>query len=339
MIKIFTDTSFITSEYRSIIFPLLFDLCYIPNLGLLEKYILVDSIEASDIVIVPVDISFFYKNNKTHWLKEFITNGNQANKKVWIYTAGDFGITLNEDVFTFRFGGFRSKVDGKTFILPCFISNPYAQLDIEFKPIPKIKLPKIGFVGHASGSFIKWGKEYLAYLKQNLKRIIKFIYTDYQAFYPSSYKRYQFLTALEKSQLIETNFIFRNKYRAGVKSELEKKQTSVVFFENIATNPYVFCLRGVGNFSVRFYETLAMGRIPLVIDTDFRLPLDSLINWKNHCVMANKDNFIETLIDFHTTISDADFEQMQYNNSKLWSTYLNRDTYFSVIHDHFKKTE
>jgi hypothetical protein len=32
---------------------------------------------------------------------------------------------------------------------------------------------------------------------------------------------------------------------------------------------------------IRFdFETLAMGRIPLVIETDFRLPLEGTIKWK-----------------------------------------------------------
>jgi hypothetical protein len=337
MIKVYTDTSFITPQYRRIIFPLLFDLCYINNLVLLEKYTLVDSIEEAEVVIVPVDVGYFFKNNKRQWLYSFIDEAIRMSKKVWVYSAGDFGITLNAAVYTFRLGGFSSKLNSKTFVLPSFIMDPYHQLHKEFKPIPKRILPKIGFVGHANGSFSKWVKEYLIYLNYNTKRIAKQEYIDYQPFYPSSSKRFNFLSALEKNKNIETHFIYRDKYRAGVKTEKEKNSTTLDFFENIYNMPYTFCLRGAGNFSVRFYETLAMGRIPFVIDTDISLPLLNNIPWEKHCVMTTEKNFMDTLIHFHKQISETDFEYMQINNRKLWLNYLNRDAYFNTIHAIFKE--
>jgi hypothetical protein len=206
----------------------------------------------------------------------------------------------------------------------------------EFKPIPKLTLPSIGFVGHVNSSAIKWVKEFLIFLYRNLKRTVNLIFEDYQSFYPSSIKRYRFLMILKKNDQIKTNFIFRKKYRAGVKTEEEKIKTSFEFFENIFGNPYVFCLRGAGNFSVRFYETLAMGRIPVVIDTDIRLPLGGIINWKKHCIIATEKDFANKLIDFHSTINKSDFEEIQVNNRNLWLDYLNRSTYFSHIYSIFK---
>jgi hypothetical protein len=82
---------------------------------------------------------------------------------------------------------------------------------------------------------------------------------------------------LRKNKLIDTNFILRNKYRAGVTSESQRECATRAFFDNIFNNPYTFCLRGAGNFSVRFYETIVMGRIPLLIDIDIRLPIEGVI--------------------------------------------------------------
>jgi hypothetical protein len=336
MIKVFTDLSFITSEYRKITFPLLFDLCYIKTISVSNLYKIVDDINEADIVIVPVDIACFFENNKSHWLYDFIAKGNNAKKPVWVYSAGDIGISLNADVYTFRLSGFHSKLNQKTFISPSFIIDPLSILKKEFKPIPKPILPSIGFVGHANCSAIKWLKEFSAFLYHNLKRISKRIFEDYQSFYPSGVKRYQLLMVLTKNNQIKTNFIFRKKYRAGVKTEEEKIRTSFEFVENIYENPYVFCLRGAGNFSVRFYETLAMGRIPVIIDTDIRLPLGEIINWEKYCVIATENNVVTKLIDFHSTINKNDFIQMQVNNRRLWLDYLNRDSYFNHIYLIFK---
>jgi hypothetical protein len=336
MIKIYTDTRMVTPQYRKIIFPLLFDLCFINTTSLLKLYEIVNNVNEADIVIVPVDIAYFFENDRSQWLYDFIAKGNTSNKPVWVYSAGDIGISLNADVYTFRLSGFHDKLNDKTFIMPSFIIDPLSILKKEFKPIPKLTLPSIGFVGHVNSSAIKWVKEFLIFLYRNLKRTVNLIFEDYQSFYPSSIKRYRFLMILKKNDQIKTNFIFRKKYRAGVKTEEEKIKTSFEFFENIFGNPYVFCLRGAGNFSVRFYETLAMGRIPVVIDTDIRLPLGGIINWKKHCIIATEKDFANKLIDFHSTINKSDFEEIQVNNRNLWLDYLNRSTYFSHIYSIFK---
>lgn len=325
-----------TSHYRSKVFPLLFDLCYIKNKVLLEKYNLVDSIEEADVAIVPVEIGYFLKKGRSQWLFDFIAEANLKNKKVWIYTAGDTGITLNKFVYTFRLGGFSTNFDDKTFVLPSFIMDPYDKLEKKFKPIVKEKLPKIGFVGHANGSIFKYGKEFFIYIYHNIKRFSKHVFTDYQSFYPSSSKRYVFLKALEKNKNIETDFIFRKKYRAGIKTEEEKQRTTLEFLENIYDLPYTFCMRGAGNFSVRLYETLAMGRIPLVIDTDIRLPLSNSIPWEKHCLIASENNFMDELIRFHSNIDSKYFEQMQINNRNLWLNSLTREAYFENIYIAFK---
>lgn len=337
MISIFTNSDFLTEEYRTIIFPLLFDLHYSKNKDLLKQYQLVSSIDEAEIVIVPVDIAYFFKKNKTQWLYNFIDEGNKLNKKVWVYSAGDFGITLNKNIYTFRLGGFNSKLDNQTFILPGYSIDPYQFIAKEFRTIPKGKLPQIGFVGNADGSWAKLAKEFLIYVKLNFKRLFKNYFSDYQEFYPSSLKRYQLLSAMQKNKIIKTDFIFRKKYRAGAKTEQQRKQTSIAFFENINNNPYTFCLRGSGNFSVRLYETLAMGRIPVVIDTDIRMPLCDIIDWNAHCVIATKQDFMAKLIEFHENINENDFEQMQLNNRNLWLNYLTREAYFSRIYSVFKE--
>jgi hypothetical protein len=336
MLKIYTDQKFITAENRRCVFPLLFDLCYTKNQQLLGKYELVAQMEDADVVIVPVDISEYFQKKQQKILFEYIDKAIALQKKVWVYTAGDYGLSIDKRVYTFRLSGFNSKFDANTFVLPSFIEDPYTIIQKEFQPITKKSLPKIGFVGHASNSLTKWVKEILVFLLHNYKRFARAFFTDFQPFYPSSVKRYRFLSLLQKSDQIDTDFVFRNQYRAGVKTQEEKKKTTHEFFENIYNSPYTFCLRGVGNFSVRFYETLAMGRIPVVIDTDIRLPLDEIINWKKHCIIATENDFANKLIDFHSTINENDFEQIQVNNRNLWVDYLNRDTYFSRVSAIFK---
>ena len=336
MIKIFTDKSYINEGNRKIVFPLLFDLLYHHNPDLLEKYNVVNTLLEADIAVVPVDISYYFQTGQKNQLFNFIDGANLLHKKVWVYSAGDFGITLNKNVYTFRLGGFESKFDEKTFIMPSFISDPYNEIDSKFVPIVKTKIPKIGFVGHADSSLIKIAREFYIYGLHSAKRFCKKLYTDYQAYYPSGIIRYNLLTNLKSSNFIDCDFIFRDKYRAGASSEAAKKETAEVFFDNIYQNPYTFCIRGAGNFSVRFYETLAMGRIPLLVDTDFRLPLHNSVLWKNHCIIVPENNIEKGLIDFHKNITENQFLQLQINNRNLWLNYLERKAYFIAVYKIFK---
>ena len=103
-------------------------------------------------------------------------------------------------------------------------------------------------------------------------------------------------------------------------------------------NAYTFCIRGVGNFSVRFYETLAMGRIPVLIDTDCKLPLEEEINWQEHaCIIKEKDikQLPKLVAQYHNNLSEADFEAIQISNRNLWKHNLERIAYFKQIHNQF----
>lgn len=336
MLKLYTIQNYLTPENRRVVFPLLFDLWYSPNPNLLEKYQIVSAIDDCDIAVVPVDLAYFDTNNKEQELESFINKALDLGKKVWLYSGGDYGKSIDSPVYTFRLGGFDSKLNGQTFIMPSFIGDPYKTLQKEFCPLTKLQLPQIGFMGHASNAWSKKVKEFGAFFNYNYKRWTGKVQTDFQPFYPSSIRRYQFLSLLKSNAEIKTDFILRDKYRAGAKTLQEKNKTTMDFLANLERNSYAFCMRGAGNFSVRFYETLAMGRIPLVIDTDFRLPLNDIINWKEHCIVAKEYQAVETLIDFHQKISPEDFELMQINNRKLWRTYLERESYFFNIYSIFK---
>lgn len=332
MLNFYTDISLITAENRKRIFPLLLDVFYLKNHAL-EHFKAVESIEDAAICIFPIDISYPKNKSEEKKLQLFISTAKKVNKKVWVYAGGDFGKSIQDShVIVFRLSGFDSKLDQNTCIMPSFVNDVYtSNFTTEWVPITKPELPTIGFVGNADGSVTKWLKEFLIFGKQTLKKIVGKDQTDLQSFFPSSSIRYSLLKQLGKDLRIKTNFIYRKKYRAGAKTDEEKRKTTLEFLENINNNLYTFCLRGSGNFSVRFYETLMMGRIPLLIDTDVRLPLENKINWKHHCVKASKQNYIEQLITFHKNHTNEELIQIQANNRTLAKQLLERIAYFVEV--------
>ena len=339
MIKLYTDNKFLTETYRSQVFPLLFDLVYKKSKVLSKYYTLVSAPQESDVIVVPINYSTFFAKRKDY--ENVLRSAKLFGKPLWVYTAGDYGYTTNiPNSFTFRLGGFETKMSKTTFILPSFINDPYSQiLTKDFSVLPKEDKPSIGFVGHAKSGIQKYIKEYANHVKHNLKTTLTKALIDKQSFYPSSIKRARYLKQLAAHNCFNTQFILRDSYRAGVHSTQAQQKSTLEFYTNIYNTAYTFCIRGVGNFSVRLYETLAVGRIPILFNTDCRLPLHKSINWSKHCLILDNTSPVsvkDQILAFHNNLNKDEFEALQKSNRNLWLNTLQRESYFIQIHQHFK---
>ena len=58
----------------------------------------------------------------------------------------------------------------------------------------------------------------------------------------------------------------------------KSKQLQQEYFDTINNNAFTVCSRGAGNYSIRFYETLRSGRIPVLLDSDMVLPFEEDID-------------------------------------------------------------
>lgn len=88
---------------------------------------------------------------------------------------------------------------------------------------------------------------------------------------------------LRRSWRIRTRFVVRKRFWGGRPHEPEVVRE---FFENIRDSDFTLAPRGRGNFSIRFYQTLSCGRIPIVPDTDTLLPFADRIPWRSISVVA-----------------------------------------------------
>ncbi len=142
------------------------------------------------------------------------------------------------------------------------------------------------------------------------------------------------LDVIEKDTRLRANFIKRDKYRAGATSAQSREETTREFYNNLLESDYGVCLRGGGNFSVRLYETLAMGRIPVFVNTDCILPYDKVIDWKQYVVWI-EDKEIEKIPDkimeFHSSLTNSQFIEMQIKCRKLWEEYLSMNGFMKHL--------
>jgi hypothetical protein len=154
---------------------------------------------------------------------------------------------------------------------------------------------------------------------------------------PAARLRARVLRALERDARIDAQFIVRRRYRAGARQAGPDHPTVTQFFDNVFGTDYTVCVRGYGNWSIRFYETLACGRIPVFVDTDCTLPFENTVDWRRHCVWVPGHDVRRAgdyVAEFHGRLSDDAFERLQRDNREIWETRLTRAGFLSHLHEY-----
>ena len=296
-------------------------------------------VNQADVILIPFSVNFYFRSNKQSFLNDINLICQSRNIKAYAYVGGDFGIEFPEfsNIIYFRQGGFKSKLSTQNKGFPVALSDHFHRLFELENPLPNKKknLPIVGFCGHATNSNIKRFKEIVKCILENGKRLVKNpLNKVYEPLFASAYERALLLNSFEKSDKLITNFIYRKNYRAGALTEKERTETTLEYYDNIASSDYVLCVRGAGNFSVRLYETLMMGKIPIFVNTDCLLPFEHQIDWRKHVVWidwSERKNIAELVADFHSSLSADEFVHLQINNRKLWKETLSVEGILEMI--------
>jgi len=213
------------------------------------------------------------------------------------------------------------------FPLPVFVEGKEFE---DWKPIAKSKKPKIGFVGHSKlslhhkllnagdegsrkeyGYGIASGSEVLR-TPVNIGLVI----------------RSKALRLLRSDSRISTSFIERETryFDGGVFGA----QARADYLSNLNANAYSLCIRGSGNYSIRMYEAMAKGRIPVTVDTNFRLPQDDSRDWSRlglFLKIHELDSIGQRLIEIHESLSDQEFISLQKEIRAFWESNLQRESF------------
>ncbi len=345
--KIFYPKELYDAGYRGHMFPLLKPFLKIKGYSDAERISLygisssdisfVEDPTLADVLILPMSWNYYVISGKRESALKFIDQFSHQGKKIFIYNAGDIGLKIPffPNVLIFRLAVNKTSRKENEIIIPPFILDPlktfYDSRQIFMRTYGD--LPKVGFCGFAKTSRVDAAIELMKIELQNVLSLLDLRNEEPQQFLSSSYFRGRVLGILKNSPGIKTNFIVRKNYRAGIMHDFSHDSV-IEFFNNIKDSDYVFCARGSGNFSVRFYETLAMGRIPVYVNTNGGLPLDNQIEWKDHVVWVEKSeiNCIGEKIDhFHKKMNSGGFKKLLINNRKLWEERLTLGPYFKTI--------
>lgn len=316
----------------------------------------VDPSEA-DVFILPYD---WYWYRGPHWrsskLKPFADAVAHANRSVYelarsvgkpmlLFFSGDRSHepTPFDHALTFREGLYKSRSGPNDFCLPAFSedltkSPAYPSVNAIDEDIilrGKKELPTVGFCGFAPQPKKTDRIVECLYQALSLKRSHRFDVSPHAG----ERIRFAMLQHLTQSDAVEQNFILKDRSVFLEEPDQRKRQTArQQFIANMVDSDYVFCCRGSGNYSYRLYETLCLGRIPLIYETDNRYPFDQSVDWSELGVRVDEKNALsvgDIVNDHFRSMSAETYRIRQIAGRKFWTESLSPEGFFSKLADSF----
>ena len=89
------------------------------------------------------------------------------------------------------------------------------------------------------------------------------------------------------------------------------------------------CNRGNGNFSMRFYQTLSCGRIPILLNTDMRLPFEEEIKWNDIIVLGDTEEELVTNVLYYWDTKNI--LEMQIKCKEIYNKYFSNTNFLDKV--------
>jgi hypothetical protein len=307
--------------------------------GITDSFCEVSLLKSADFALLPMKWNYYVDRGRETHLVRLCEEARQWDKKVAVISAGDFGARLPvvDPVrpVLLQCTVYRSRRLPHEYAMPPFHGDRlHTYLDGALRVRRKSGKPVLSFCGQAAPSRLRqqgrslrlWGRRRAHELGLRKWPPPPFEHTVL---------RQRCLDAARASSDIATNLVIRDRYQGGTDLSDPMHPLRLEFIGNLVDSDYALCVRGAGNWSLRFYEALCLGRIPVLIDTDCMLPFEDVIDWKRLCVWIPATQLAtlgQRIHEFHDALSDGDFVALQHECRQVWQTYLSVDGFYRNMH-------
>ncbi len=287
--------------------------------GIFER---VSDASAADIIVMPHE--YLYLRRHPQYLSQWQERARGVRKLLLIsaYQDDPHPIAI-QGAIIIRPSAYRVSLNKDEILMPAYVEDVGKQWGRE--PLPKGTRPIVSFAGKAGFSGFK---EQLQYAVRNY--IVR-----HGPHKQGMYFRRHALAALAADPRIELNTIVRKYYSAHRRTvEVPLAQVREEYIRSIQGAHFILAPRGDGNYSLRFYETLSLGRIPILIDTDMPLPLQDYIDYDAFIVRVpwqDVDRIGDYIVRFFEGHSDTEFIEVQQKARNAFESYFFMPRFLSYL--------
>lgn len=323
----------------SLLFPFLGFPSWIDERAVYNDYIesapdlfIPSSLAQCDIAVLPYaylpEDHVSYEHQQT-----FIHDAAKLGKLVVARVGGDTYRAVSEpNVISLRHELYQSQKTKYEFQIPQWTQDLKTQNDGRvWEAIPKTVKPKISFCGYAPPLSL----DAAGILKPLLRHWLEQLPYVNKLIKPRFSYRVKAIMLLQKSKTVDCDFLIRKKFAFNKYGSIDLRSTNlnrIEFIENMNNSPYALCARGGANCSLRLYEALSCGRIPIIVDSDCVLPFNGLVDWSDYAVIipCEKLHMIGSILNnFHSSISSIDFVNRQVLCRKLWDEWVSPKGFYT----------
>jgi hypothetical protein len=287
------------------------------NFGEYIKLRKTNFISDSNAILVPTDLSYWYKNRVyINYLSELSNL-----KKLIIFNFSDFipkVNSLDQAIYVRPFLNPGEKPEN-------IILAPY-----EIKPMYSARqshpIFQISFMGYVPKIL---SKRVLFGLKNSFNHPI---------ISNGAIIRRLMITKMKKSCL-PNKIIVRKQFSGWAKDNSIERQKSYGEYEKlIRESRFILCPRGDGNQSLRFYEALSAGRVPVLIDSQMKLPLRELIDYSKITITLKLKDSVKTwdrVINNFESTHRENFNDFSKKIFEIYDNYLSHEVFLKSTFENF----
>ena len=294
----------------------------------------VQSSQACDFAVLPFDYGWVINGNvKSADAETFFAEAASVGKKTIVFCWHDEDPHIRDERLIIWQTSFKKRPSSPfRHVLSCSVEDYVERYSGGTQPIrPWREKPVVGFCGRADGKVHGSLDRFWSFARSTKRSLL-----TGKPSYPYRQLRARCIEAVKNDQRLVANLDVQDAFW-GRKEESSKAVTTdemIIarprFVANLINCDYVLCPRGAGNFSIRLYEALSLGRIPIVVHCDGLLPFEDKIDWDRFIVRISPQDvgqLGDAVMVFHEA-RRAEFTELQLNIRRLWQTYFEPSAFF-----------
>lgn len=292
------------------------------------------SLHDADIAILPNNLKALTSDQQAI-ITRYTNEAQEAGKRLFLFSLGDFtdAYTFDPRAYVFRYSVYKSTMTRQDVVMLTMVED-YGGQGITYRE--KRDVPTVSFCGQGGYNNLRqWAGYYVKTAGHLLRGLI---HSLHKARTIGVYWRRRMICACRSSRLVRTNFIIRHSFSAAERTiELDPAQARREFVDSIVESDFVLAPKGDGNYSNRFLETLSLGRIPVLPDTDVVLPFAKESLYESCVVrvpMSEVSRTPDIVRAWYDARTDASWKAAQEKARNIFETRLRFDAFFK----HFFET-